>query len=151
MVCTLFFLPYSGSRLYCCQGTPPFMAIKIMLKDGKCFCHQLRHDLELIFHVLLWLCCHMVEAGVERPLDQPPHMREWCNMLLNLWALGHHKLAHITNAERTLLADFTPYWDDFKLFVRRFLTAFWPHNPAYPNKITPKGMLVILKEAQVTV
>jgi hypothetical protein len=93
----------------------------------------------------------MVEAGVERPLDQPPHMQEWCNMPLNLRALGHHKLAHITDAERTLLADFTPYWDDFKPFVRRLLTAFWPHNPAYPNKITPEGMLVILKEAQVTV
>lgn len=131
------------------QGTPPFMALEIMLQEGKDFTHELRHDLESLLYVIVWVCNHMTAPGVERKLVEGniPHVRGWCNMSLSLRQLGHLKLAHIVDAERIILAEFTPYWEDFKPFARRLLTEFFPVKPADPNKITPENMLKILEEA----
>jgi hypothetical protein len=51
------------------------------------------------------------------------------------------------DVERVILAEFTPYWEDFKPFARRLLTEFFPVKPADPNQITLERMLTILEEA----
>src|ERR1700678_1624931 len=133
----------------CSQGTPPFMALEIMLKSGKNVRHELRHDLESLLYVVFWLCNHMIAPGVERELvdKNTPYIRGWCNMALSLQGLGHLKLAHIVDAERTILAEFTPYWEDFKPFAKHLLAEFFPVSAANPNKITSAKMLEILNEA----
>lgn len=145
----LLFCISSSCMFTCLQGTPPFMALEIMLQEGKDFIHELRHDLESLFYVIIWMCNHMTAAGVERELAKGniPHIRGWCDMSLSLRQLGHLKLAHIMDAERIILAEFTPYWEDFKPFTRRLLAEFFPVNPAAPNKITSETMVAILKEA----
>lgn len=138
----------------CPQGTPPFMALEIMLQGGKDFTHELRHDLESLLYVIIWMCNHMTAPGVERQLLEEgdiPHIRGWCNMSLSLQQLGHLKLAHIVDAERIVLAEFTSYWEDFKPFARRLLAEFFPVKPADPNMITPEKMVKILDEARSTV
>lgn len=147
-VCFFFvFVFWSSSS--CSQGTPPFMALEIMLQSGKNFHHELRHDLESLLYVVFWVCNHMTAPGVERDLanGKVPHVRGWCNMAFSLQDLGHLKLAHIVDAERIILAEFTPYWEDFKPFATRLLKAFFPISPAEPNNITPDIMLDILKDA----
>jgi hypothetical protein len=135
------------------QGTPPFMALEIMLQSGKDFCHNLRHDLESLLYVIIWMCNHMLAPGVERMNEdrQRLHIRKWCDMEKTLQHLGHTKLAHIVDAERIIFEDFTPYWEDFKPFVRNLLVKFFPSSPAHPNKITPEDMLAILNEARSVV
>src|SRR5271168_2561023 len=131
------------------QETPPFMALEIMLKSGENVRHELRHDLESLLYVVFWLCNYMIAPGVERELvdKNTPYIRGWCNMALSLQGLGHLKLAHIVDAERTILAEFTPYWEDFKPFAKRLLAEFFPVSAANPNKITSAKMLEILNEA----
>ena len=131
------------------QGTPPFMALEIMLKSGENVRHELRHDLESLLYVVFWLCNYMIAPGVECELvdKNTPYIGGWCNMALSLQGLGHLKLAHIVDAERTILAEFTPYWEDFKPFAKRLLAEFFPVSAANPNKITSAKMLEILNEA----
>ena len=149
----VFWFQVSSSCVFTCsqrsQGTPPFMALKIMLKSGENVVHELRHDLESLLYVILWVCDHMTAPGVERDLSdkKPPFIRAWCNMGLTLQDLGHLKLAYIVDAERTILDDFTSYWKGFKPFARRLLAEFFPVSAANPNKITSKKMLEILKES----
>lgn len=143
-------LKISSSCIFTCsQGTPPFMALEIMLEKGKNFTHALRHDLESLLYVVIWMCNHMTAAGVERELvdGNIPQIRDWCNMAYDLQQLGHKKLSHITDRERVVLKEFTPYWEDFKPFARRLIDEFFPISEAYPNKITPENMLKILEDA----
>jgi hypothetical protein len=46
---------------------------------------------------------------------------KWSNMELDLRLLGHLKQAHIDNTERTILPEFTKYWEDFKPFVLKLI------------------------------
>ena len=139
----------SSCMFTCSQGTPPFMALEIMLQSGKDFSHELRHDLESLLYVIFWVCNHITAAGIERDLvdGNIPHIRGWCNMAFTLQELGHQKLSHVVDAERIILAEFTPYWEDFKPFARRLLAAFFPVSAAHQNNITSGKMLEILEEA----
>ena len=123
------------------------MALEIMLNGGKKFRHELRHDLESIFYVLVWVCCHMLGPEVERHDAHGLPIREWCNMGSNLRKLGLVKLSHIADSEDSLLGHFTTYWNDFKPFIRSLITAFWPNGFRNPNSITSEKMLMILREA----
>jgi hypothetical protein len=123
------------------------MAQEIRLKDGKKFCHDICHDLESIFYVLIWVCCHMDGPEMERndPFSLP--IREWCNMNSKLHKVGLIKLSHLANFEDSILKHFTPYWADFRPFMRRLKSAFWPTSFETPNSITSEKMLKILREA----
>jgi hypothetical protein len=127
------------------------MALEIMLKDGKTFRHDIRHDLESIFYVLVWVCCHMEGPEMERSDTFVLPVREWCNMTLKLHKLGLTKLSHLANFEDSILRHFTPYWSEFKPFMRQLKSAFWPESFETPNRITSEKMLSILKEAAANV
>jgi hypothetical protein len=89
------------------------------------------------------------EVERSQPFSLP--VREWCNMNLKLRKLGLIKLSHLANFEDSILKHFTPYWDDFKPFMRRLKFAFWPESFETPNCITSQTMLSILKEAAAKV
>lgn len=127
------------------------MALEIMLKDGMSFRHDFRHDLESIFYVLLWVCCHMEGPEVERNNPFVLPLREWTNNKLKLHDLGLLKLSHLANFEDSILKHFTPYWDDVKPFMKQLKSAFWPESFETPNRITAEKMLSILKEAVANV
>jgi hypothetical protein len=79
-----------------------------------------------------------------------PHslpIREWCTMNANLRKLGLIKLSHIADFEDSILSHFTPYWKDFKPYVRQLVEAFWPTTYPKPNSMTSEKMLQILKDA----
>jgi len=141
------FLPVLSFSSSCSQGTPPFMALEIMLQSGANFKHVLQHDLESLLYVIFWMCNHMIAPGVEHVKGEIPHIHGWCNMGLRLQELGHLKLAHIVDAERIILAELTPYWADFKPFAKELLAAFFPVSPSLPNEIMPERMLAILNKA----
>lgn len=124
------------------------MALEIMLNEGQKFRHHLRDDFESVFYVLIWIACHMVQPEVERKDPQALPIREWCNMNKSLRRLGLIKLGHMADFEDSVLKHFTPYWDDFKPFVRQLLLAFWPDNKYRdPSVITAEKMVSILKDA----
>lgn len=123
------------------------MALEIMLSNGKEFYHDLRHDLESIFYVLIWLCSHMEGPETERSDPHSLPIREWCSMNVNLRKLGLIKLSHIADFEDSILGHFTPYWHDFKPYVRQMAEEFWPSTYQKPNNMTSKKMLKILKAA----
>ncbi|KAF8806948.1 hypothetical protein BYT27DRAFT_7013302, partial [Phlegmacium glaucopus] len=89
------------------------------------FCHELRHDLESILYVILWICTSMDGPGIEcrvvdpRFMDLPLHM--WFDKDANIQNLGYLKLGHIFDAERAILNNFPPFWNSFKPFVRQLL------------------------------
>jgi hypothetical protein len=124
------------------------MAIEILLEKGQTFHHHPRHDLESVLFVIIWLCSHMEGPEVERKDVADLAVRKWSNMKLTLRELGHIKLAHIEDAERTLLPEFTPYWEDFKPFVLKLIRAFFPVRASERNSIDPDTMVSILEEAE---
>jgi protein kinase-like protein len=130
------------------QGTPPFMAIEILLERGTTFRHHIRHDLESVLYVIIWICSHMEGPEIERLDAANLIIRRWSNMESDLRTLGHTKLAHIQDAPRTILPEFTTYWDDFKPFVLNLIRAFFPANASEPNSIDPDKMVMILENAE---
>lgn len=81
-----------------------------------------------------------------------PHslpIREWCTMNVNLRKLGLIKLSHIADFEDSILRHFTPYWNDFKPYVRQLAEVFWPTTYHKPNSMTSEKMLQILNDAIV--
>lgn len=127
------------------------MSLEIMLKGGNSFYHDIRHDLESIFYVLIWVCCHMEGPEVERNNPFVLPLREWTNNKLKLHDLGLLKLSHLANFEDSILKYFTPYWQDMKPFMRQLKSAFWPESFETPNQITCEKMLSILKEAAANI
>jgi hypothetical protein len=124
------------------------MAIEILLEKGRNFHHHLRHDLESVLYVIIWICSHM--EGPEVELEDPAKLtiRKWSNMELELRELGHLKLAHIDDAERSIIPEFTPYWADFGPFVLQLIRAFFPTRASEPNSINPDTMVSILEAAE---
>jgi Fungal protein kinase len=127
------------------------MAIEILLEKGKTFYHHLRHDLESVLFVIIWICSHLEGPEVERKDVANLAVRKWSNMELGLRDLGHLKLAHIEDAKRTLLPEFTSYWEDFKPFILKLIQAFFPTRASEPNSIDPDTMVSILEEAEMVV
>lgn len=78
-------------------------------------------------------------------------VRKWSNMELGLRELGHLKQAHIDDAERTILPQFTSYWEDFKPFILELILAFFPERASKPNSIDPDTMAKILEAAEKVV
>jgi serine/threonine protein kinase len=136
------------------QGTPPFMAIDLMLhrdEPDKFFHHELRHDLESILYVILWICTSMDGPMMERRvvdprfMDLPLHM--WFDKDADIQNLGYLKLGHVVDSERAILSNFPPFWSSFKPFVRKLLEAFFPIHPIAGSNITPEKMIDILENA----
>ncbi|KAF8240153.1 hypothetical protein L208DRAFT_1234557, partial [Tricholoma matsutake] len=129
-------------------GTPPFMAIEILLEKGKTFHHHLQHDLESILFVIIWICSHMEGPEIKRKDVAHLTIQKWSNMESDLRLLGHLKQAHIDDAERTILPEFTKYWEDFKPFVLKLIRAFFPERASKPNSIDPDTIVAILEAAE---
>jgi hypothetical protein len=130
------------------------MAIDLMLHretPDTPFRHELRHDLESILYVILWICTSMEGPGIERRVADPLFMdlplRAWFNSDADMLNLGYIKLGHIVDAERAILGNFPPFWDSFKPFVRELLKAFFPISPISGSHITAKNMIDTLKKA----
>lgn len=133
------------------KGTPPFMAIEILLQKGRRFHHCLRHDLESLFFVIIWICSHMEGPQVERNDAARLTIRKWSDLEASLQHLGHIKLGHIDDMKNAILSEITSYWDDFKDSISDLKRAFFPKCAAEPNCITPEKMVEILEAALKTV
>jgi hypothetical protein len=72
-------------------------------------------------------------------------------MNLKLDSLGLLKLSHLANFDSSILKHFTPYWEDFKPYMRELKSAFWPTSFETANCITYDRMLSILKDAKAHV
>jgi hypothetical protein len=127
------------------------MAIEILLQKGRTFHHCLRHDLESLYFVILWICSHMEGPEIERKNTAALAIRKWSDMEATLKHLGHIKLAHIDDMKGTILPEITSYWEDFKPFIWELKQAFFPVRAADPNCITPEKMTEILERALGTV
>jgi hypothetical protein len=131
------------------------MAIDLMLNRNDDFLHELRHDLESLLYVILWICTSMDGVGVERRQADPHFMdvplRTWFDKNANIRDLGYRKLAHVVDSERAILDNFPPFWNSFKPFIRQLLSAFFPIHPIAGCPITPKAIISILKKAAAEV
>ena len=75
-------------------------------------------------------------------------IRQWSNMELDLRSLGHLKQAHIDDAERMILPEFTKYWENFKPFILTLIRTFFPERACKPSSINPDTMVAILEAAE---
>ena len=123
------------------------MAIEILLEMGKNFHHHLRHDLESVLYVIIWICTHMEGPEVERKDSTKLTIRKWLNLEVELRDLGHIKSGHIDDADRAIIREFTTYWADFGPFVLKLIRAFFPSRASEPNSINPDAMVSILEDA----
>jgi hypothetical protein len=135
------------------------MAIDLMLhqeKPDSPFRHELRHDLESIIYVILWICTSMEGPGIERRIEDPLFMdvplRTRFDKNVDIRGLGYSKLGHIVDAERAIISNFPPFWKPFQPFVRELLATFTlpiarSRTPALGCHITPQKMIEILKRA----
>jgi hypothetical protein len=129
------------------------MALDLMLHEDadKPFHHELRHDLESILYVILWICTSMGGPGIERRIVDPRFM----NLPLHMWfdkdadirRLGYIKLGQVVDAERAIFRNFPPFWNPLKPFIKELLKAFFPLHPIAGSDITPQIMIDILKKA----
>jgi hypothetical protein len=138
------------------------MAVDLMLHQenpDNPFQHELRHDLESILYVILWICTSMEGPGIERRVADPLFMnvplRKWFDKNVDIRDLGYSKLGHMVDAENAIFANFPPFWDPFKPFVRELNDAFNfsvagcrnPRNSDSGSYITSQAMIEILKRA----
>ena len=138
------------------------MAVDLMLhqeKPDNPFQHELRHDLESILYVILWICTSMEGPGIERRVEDPLFMnlplRKWFDKNADIRDLGYAKLGHIVDAENAIFINFPPFWNPFKPFVRELLAVFIfsiagrriDRNSDSEPYITSQAMIEILKKA----
>jgi Fungal protein kinase len=130
------------------------MALDLMLHEDipdMPFHHELRHDLESILYVILWICTSMEGPGIERRivdplfLNLPLHM--WFDKDADIRRLGYIKLGQIVDAERAIFRNFPPFWNPLKPFIKQLLKAFFPVHPIAGSNITPDKMIDILRNA----
>jgi hypothetical protein len=137
------------------QGTPPFVAIEALMTFPKPYTHQPHHDLESILYVILYVCTYFKEPNNVRLSTDFPQMssvplERWFRRD-NVKDIGRHKIGMMVTSESSILAKFTPYWDDFVPFVRRLIRSCFPHFPDFVCQIDHDGMIAILNEAYDTV
>ena len=85
------------------------------------FTHTFSHDLESLIYVLVWICV-LYQAPNEIHSDQTIEqtcLKQWAlaKTTNNIQALCDQKLGQL--ALRSVLSDFTPYFDPLKLTVTR--------------------------------
>jgi hypothetical protein len=124
------------------------MAIDLLLTKEKTFHRKLRHDLESVLYVILWICTSMDGPGRVRDIstmDFP--LGHWLKKG-RIRDLGYLKVSHVLDADRAIIAHFAPYWSGFKPFARQLLKAFFPIDPIRGcSTVTPEQMISILREA----
>ena len=127
------------------------MAIEIMLLDGKSFCHDLRHDLESVLYVIIWICTHMTGVESEHEDIDDLDIRQWCGLETPLRALGLLKLSHISAAKVSILPQLASYWTMMKPSIQQLISEFFPFGPSEPNNMSPENMLALLKQTKSTI
>ena len=119
------------------QGTPPFIAIELLLFGIS---HRVTHDIESLFYVLLFICTHL--GGPHNTVGNPPlyggvtgynhHscIKEWLRST-NLVNLGYMKFSHMVGFfEKTVLPSISPYFQP----LNQHLSSLW--NVILPQRST---------------
>ncbi|KAG6853687.1 hypothetical protein C0991_002222, partial [Blastosporella zonata] len=148
-------------------GTPPFMAIEILMRGAR---HRVHHDLESLFYVLLYLCTNWegpeqlrLTKGIFRPVDperKNHYLGDKSRADIATWFLDHdnfRKLAYVklgilNHGFSTILEDMDgfhalhPYLE--RMYRLLFTTSKNPLNAPKPICIM-KIMLDALQDPLV--
>jgi hypothetical protein len=137
------------------QGTPPFMAVDVLLNRST---HNVTHDLESVFYVLLFICTHLdgpLGAIRKPPLygdngdtKKPYLMKSWINQanFNSLELLGYVKIAQVVLFPDKLLDDISPYFSPLKKHIEGLRKALFTETG--PKKsATPREVIEVFKEA----
>ena len=98
------------------------MAVQILSQNGKII-HHPAHNLELIFYVLLWVCCLYEGPNntekVFRKKEAPP-LTMWCQAithwysLIQIHASKNSDCSTLDEFDTCVISHFPPYFDDLK-------------------------------------
>ena len=106
------------------QGTIPFMAIDLLKEyssPSNDFTHKFSHDLESVIYVLVWICVLYQapnEIRSDRKIEQTC-LKQWAlaKSPNDIQGLCDQKLGQLSS--RSVLSDFTPYFEPLKPTVTR--------------------------------
>lgn len=100
--------------------------------------------------MILYFCTFFDGPGSLRTNDLPEMMSIPLERLFrqdSMRQIGRDKCGLIVTFETSLLAKFTPYWNDFIPYVRQLISTCFPSLPPFSNSFTHDIFLEILKDA----
>ena len=89
-------------------------------------------------------------SGTAKALSDGAYLRGWFNNS-SPSVTGFMKAGHLLRPDITVLPYITEYWDDFKPFILKLITACFHGDPGQPNHLTHDEMINILTEAFNTI
>ena len=149
-------------RLETMQGTPPFIAIKLLIHGSS---HRVAHHLESILYVLLFICTHLDGPFGQRrnpPLfgssnnNHPSVMTEWfATQGDKLSNLGHLKYSHMKGHFETHIIDhISPYFNPLKKYICQIWDILIPPELSQLTRLksvqssaTPQDIIKVFKAA----
>jgi hypothetical protein len=101
------------------QGTLPFMSWHLLVAREP-ITHEVHHDLESFFYVLIWACVVLEGPGrYRRKFDIMKTELQWWVVGESIRKTGGMKQAHMTGVPfNFLLEDFSPYFEPIKPVIR---------------------------------
>jgi hypothetical protein len=117
------------------QGTLPFMSWHLLVAPEP-ITHEVHHDLESFFYVLIWACIVLEGPGrYRRNFDITKTELQWWVVGDNIRKTGAMKKSNMDDEMfDILLEDFSPYFEPIKPIVRDLRDyIFWRGRHVYPE------------------
>lgn len=123
------------------QGTPPFMAIALLLNGASETVHYAKYDLESIMYVAFY-CATMLKGpndswrGEDDLKAQSVPMQEWFDLRqleASYTQMGRTKASHMVFFERTIISKMNPYFTPLFSGFRALKESLFPDSDSLTN------------------
>lgn len=117
------------------QGTPPFMAISLLMKGAEGVIHEARHDLESLFYVIIYCAtmlkgphqCWRVEDDFKSYTSVP--LKDWFGlqgMERSYAHMGRVKMGHLEDFEGSIVGKMDKYFSPLFLGIQTLRDVAFP-------------------------
>ena len=101
------------------QGTPPFMSIALLMNGAEGVVHEVKHDLESLFYVVIY--CATMLKGPHGSWRVDEDFKSYTSMLMKEWFslagmefsyahMGRLKLSHMEDFDRSIIQRMDRYF-----------------------------------------
>lgn len=120
------------------------------------FSHDVRHDLESLFYVIIALCTYTTKPGLLRDhipdaFESSVCLNEWWNQAHSRRQLARIKASMVSAISLNITSRFPAYWNDFHCVIEGLQKALWPDGgyvELSTNQATHDKFLDVLTKAR---